>query len=231
MIDVKEVASLLNVPENKIYRWIGKKEIPCYKIGQSYRFNRVDLLEWATENKIPVSPAIFEENVDDADPMPSLIDALRAGGIHYTVAGNDKTGVIRSIVNIIPLPAEVNKTLLADALLARENMGTTAIGDGIAIPHVRNPIIFHVDSPVLALCFLKNAVEFGALDHKPVDTVLTIISSSVRSHLHVLSRLSFALHKPEVRRVINGSSGSDVIFSTLASLEATLDKKEGEVGS
>jgi nitrogen PTS system EIIA component len=230
MIDIKEVSKILALSEKTIYRWIAKKEIPVYKIGGTYRFNRVELLEWATSKKLPVSPRIFDEALDASDPMPSLTEAITAGGIHYRVAGNDKGSVIRAIVGIIPLPGDVDKEFLIGALMARENLGTTAIGDGIAIPHVRNPIIFHVERPVLALCFLDHPIDFGALDDKPVDTVLTIITNSVRSHLHILSRLSFALHKPEVRSIMNGASRPENIIRALSAIESAFPGGERKGG-
>jgi nitrogen PTS system EIIA component len=225
MLDVKEVAKLLTVSEKTVYRWIAKKEIPAYKIGEGYRFNRVELLEWATANKIRVSYQIFDETLETGGSMPSLTEALNAGGIHYRVPGTDKNSVLASIVSIINLPDDVDKDHFLGALLARENLGTTAIGDGIAIPHVRNPIIFHVNKPMLALCFLEQAIDFSAIDERPVDTVFTIVTHTVRSHLHILSRLSYALHQPHVRRTINGSSSRQEILGTLAGFEETLKSK------
>jgi nitrogen PTS system EIIA component len=225
MLDVKEVAKLLTVSEKTVYRWIAKKEIPAYKIGEGYRFNRVELLEWATANKIRVSYEIFDETLETGSSMPSLTEALNAGGIHYRVPGTDKNSVLASIVGIINLPDDVDKDFFLGALLARENLGTTAIGDGIAIPHVRNPIIFHVNKPMLALCFLEQAIDFNAIDEKPVDTVFTIVTHTVRSHLHILSRLSYALHQPHVRRIINGSSSRQEILGTLADFEEKLKSK------
>jgi nitrogen PTS system EIIA component len=224
MIDIKEVSKFLAVSEKTIYRWIAKNEIPVYKIGGAYRFNRVELLEWATSKKMPVSPQIFDETLSDA--MPSLSQAIQAGGIHYHIGGSDKESVIRAIVGAISLPDDADKEILAGALIARENLGTTAIGDGIAIPHVRNPIIFYVAKPLVALCFLDKAIDFGALDGKPVDTMLTIITSSVRSHLHILSRLSFALNKPEVRRVITSDCGPQDIIQALSRFESSFLKAE-----
>jgi nitrogen PTS system EIIA component len=218
MIDIKEVSKFLAISEKTIYRLIAKHDIPVYKIGGAYRFNRVELLEWATSKKMPVSPQIFDDALLDA--MPSLVDAIMTGGIHYHIQGNDKESVIRAIVGTIPLPDDSDKEFLVGALIARENLGTTAIGDGIAIPHVRNPIIFHVDKPIVALCFLEKAIDFGALDKKPVDTVLTIITNSIRSHLHILSRLSFALNKPEVRQRVKSDSNRENIIRAFTELES-----------
>jgi nitrogen PTS system EIIA component len=222
MLDVKEVAKLLTVSEKTVYRWITKNEIPAYKIGENYRFNRVELLEWATANRIKVSYQIFDEVLETGSSMPTLAEAINTGGIHYRVPGKDTKSVLASIVNIIHLPDDIDRDFLLGALLARENLGTTAIGDGIAIPHVRNPIIFHVSKPLLAVCFLEQAIDFGALDGKPVDTVFTIITHTVRSHLHLLSRLSYALHQPRIRAIMNGSSSRQDILDTLAGFEETL---------
>jgi PTS system nitrogen regulatory IIA component len=185
----------------------------------------VELLEWATARKIKVSYTIFDEPFETDDELPSLTEALNAGGIHYRIPGTDKESVLTSIVNIMHLPDDVDREFLIGALLARENLGTTAIGNGMAIPHVRNPIIFHVKKPVLALCFLEQAIDFNALDGKAVDTVFTIITHTVRSHLHILSRLSYALHQPAVRSVINGAANRQVILASLADFESTLKDK------
>jgi PTS system nitrogen regulatory IIA component len=225
MIGLKEVAQILAVSEKTIYRWIAKKEIPAYKIGESYRFNRVELLEWATARKIKVSYKIFDEPFESDNDISSLTESLNIGGIHYRIPGTDKESVLKSIVHIMHLPDDVDKEFLIGALIARENLGTTAIGDGIAIPHVRNPIIFHVKKPVLALCFLEQPIDFSALDGKMVDTVFTIITHTVRSHLHVLSRLSYALHQPVVRSVLKGTASRQEILAALAGFESTLSGK------
>ena len=215
MLDVKEVARILAVSEKTVYRWITKSEIPAYKIGEGYRFNRMELLEWANARKIPVSQGIFDESADSSDSLSSLAEAIETGGIYYRVQGADKEAVIKSIVSITRLPDDIDSEFLVGALLARENLGTTAIGDGIAIPHVRNPIIFHVKKPLLSLCFLEQPIDFGAIDKKPVDTVFTILTHTVRSHLHILSRLSYALHQTDVRKVINKDSTRQEILQTL----------------
>jgi len=222
MFDVKNVARLLSVSEKTVYRWIRKNEIPAYRMGDSYRFNRIELLQWATERKIRVSREIFAETTDQGETMPSVSEALGFGGIHYRVPGHDKESVIRSIVAIMHLPEDVDKDFLAEALIARENLGTTAIGGGIAIPHVRNPIIFHVSKPILSLCFLEEPIDFCALDKKKVDTVFTIITHTIKSHLHILSRLSYALQNDAIRLKISSQAPRQQILDALSAMEQTL---------
>ncbi|MBN1757274.1 MAG: PTS sugar transporter subunit IIA [Chitinispirillaceae bacterium] len=222
MLDIKAVSKLLTVSEKKIYRWIQSGDLPAYKIGETYRINQVELLEWATDKKIAVSPAIFDEVPDSTAHAVSVGDALKTGGIHYNVAGTDLASVINAVVGVINLPDTINRTLLADALIAREHLGTTAIGDGIALPHVRNPIIFHVEHPLLALCFLERPVEFAALDGKPVDTLFIIVTHTVRSHLHILSRLAYALHQPQLRRAVVKTTKTSALFEIFTSFESSI---------
>ncbi len=210
-LGVREAARLLGVSEKTVYRWIKDGRLPAYRINEQHRFNRAELLEWATSRRINVSPEIFEEPEDAARmPLPTVGDALQAGGIHYRVGGTDKSSVLRAVVDLMRLPDEVNRQFLHQVLLARESLGSTGVGDGIAIPHVRNPIVMHIPKPTVTLCFLEHEIDFAAIDGKPVNTLFTIVSPGVRAHLHVLSRLAFALR--------------DGVFRSLLSTQATREE-------
>ena len=154
--------------------------------------------------------------------MPSLCEALTAGGIAYRVGGQDKESVLRSVVEAMPLPEEVDRELLLQVLLAREALGSTGIGDGIAIPHVRNPIVLHVLRPTITLCFLENPMDFGALDGKPVRCLFTMVSPTVRAHLHLLSKLAFVLRDPGFKAVLMRQGLREEILAELRRAEAAL---------
>ena len=219
---VKDVARLFNVSEKTVYRWIDQGILPAYRINDQYRFNRAELLEWATSRRMNVSPDIFAEPESSATPLPSLVEALQAGGIFYRIGGTEKESVLRAVVETLRLPEEVDRGFLLRVLLARETLESTGIGDGIAIPHVRNPVVLHVARPLITLCFLEHAVEFGALDGKPVSIVFSLISPTVRAHLRLLSRLSFALQDPRFKAVLQRQSARDEIFAEAHRIEAGL---------
>jgi len=219
---VRDVARLFNVSEKTVYRWIDQGILPAYRINDQYRFNRAELLEWATSRRMNVSPEIFAEPESSAAPLPGLVDALQAGGIFYRIGGTDKESVLRAVVETLRLPEEVDRDFLLRVLLAREALESTGIGDGIAIPHVRNPVVLHVIRPMITLCFLEHAVDFGALDGKPVNTVFSLISPTVRAHLRLLSRLSFALQSPDFKAVITRQGSRDEIVAEARRVEATL---------
>ena len=221
-LTVRDVSKLFQVSEKTIYRWITQGILPAYRVNDQYRFNRAELLEWATSRRMNVSPEIFAEPESSAAPLPSLVEALQAGGIFYRVGGTDKESVLRAVVETLRLPEEVDREFLLRVLLAREALESTGIGDGIAIPHVRNPIVLHVPRPLIALCFLEHAVDFDALDGKPVSIVFSLISPTVRAHLRLLSRLSFALQDPGCKAVVARQGSRDEIFAEARRVEAAL---------
>ncbi|HQL76187.1 MAG: Nitrogen regulatory protein [Planctomycetes bacterium ADurb.Bin126] len=223
---VRDAAELLNVSEKTIYRWIAQKLLPVHRVNEQYRFNRAELLEWASAQRIPVSPKMLEEP-DDAQ-IPSLTDALRAGGIHYRVGGSDKPSALRSVVEVLPLPEEVDREFLLQVLLARESVGSTAIGEGIAIPHVRNPITLHVAQPIVALNFLENDIDFQAIDGRPVHTLFTIISPTIRAHLNLLSKLAYGLKGSPFAEAVAGRASREEIFQAATQLDAQIETMTGQ---
>ena len=221
-LTVRDAAQLLKVTEKTIYRWIKQGVIPAYQINDQYRFNRAELLEWATSRKINVSPEIFAEPEGGEAPPPLLSEALREGGVHYRVEGADKAAVLHAAVDMMKLPEEVDREFLYQVLLAREALGSTGIGEGIAIPHVRNPIVLHLSRPMVMLCFLERPVDFGALDGQPVTALFILISPTVRAHLYLLSRLGFALRDPDFKKAVLRQASREEILEALRRVEVSM---------
>lgn len=221
-LSVQDAASLLNVSTKTIYRWIKQEVIPAYRINEQFRFNRAELLEWATSRRIPISPDIFVEVEPNNVTLPSLAEALRAGGVAYRVGGREKPSVLRAVVEILKLPEEVDREFLYQVLLARETLGSTGIGDGIAIPHVRNPVVLHISKPTVTLCFLEHPIDFRAIDGRPVSMLFTLISPTVRAHLHMLSRLGFVLQDRRFKAELHRQASRDELMEALSRAEATI---------
>jgi PTS system nitrogen regulatory IIA component len=224
-LGVRDVSKLLNVSEKTIYRWINQGVLPAYRVNEQYRFNRAELLEWATARKMNVAAEMFDEPESTTIPVPGLAEALQAGGVFYRLSGADKHGVLRAVVEQMRLPDEVDREFLLRVLLAREALQSTGIGDGIAIPHVRNPIVLHVPRPTITLCFLEKPVEFGALDGKPVHVLFSLVSPTVRAHLQMLSRLSFALHDPDFKKAIVRQASRDEILEAAQRVDANVEHR------
>jgi len=222
-LSVKDAASLLNVSDETIYKWVKQEEIPSHTVNEQIRFNRAELLEWATARNIPFSPDLFNEGAPGKSALPTLAEALQAGGVAYRVGGTDQPSVLRAIVNLLKLPQTVDREFLYQVLLARESLGSTGVGDGVAIPHVRNPLVLHVSEPIITLSFLETPINFHAVDNKPVNTLFTLICPTVKIHLHLLSRLGFVLHHPAFKAALKRQAPRDELMAELAAAEATIE--------
>jgi PTS system nitrogen regulatory IIA component len=223
MIKAADVAELMHIDEKTVIKWIRKEGLDAVELNGVYQINRVDLLEWATDHGIKVPPSLFVAD-DKALAFPTLAEALAAGGVFCGVPGNDKLSVLENLVANLSLPPQVDPEFLLQVLLAREALGTTAIGDGIAIPHVRNPILVSLPSPAITLSFLKKPVDFGALDGKPVEIVFMLISPTVKIHLHLLSKLAYALRNDSFRSVLGGSRDPGLILDAARRVESELGR-------
>lgn len=219
-LNVRDAARLLGTAEKQVYRWIDEGEIPFYKINDQPRFNRVELLEWATSRRLPVSVEVFLGNGEEGTVKPGLVSALKAGGVHANVPGTDRESVLRAVVGTLRLPATTDREFLVQVLLAREAIGSTGIGDGIAIPHVRNPVVLNGLPASITLCYLANPIPFDAIDGQPVHTIFWIISPTIRGHLQLLARLSWALHDPAFKAAVLRRAPDAEIVAEAARIEA-----------
>lgn len=217
-LTVRDVAGLLEVSEKTVYRWIEDGKLPGYRISGQYRFNRAELLAWATASKIQVAPQLLLEPETGDTSVPTLEEAILAGGIHYRVEGRDPMACLRNVAAMMSLPEEVDREFLFQALLARERLASTGVGGGIAMPHLRNPIVLHLTRPLVSLSFLERPVDFHALDGEPVTALFTLISPTVKAHLHLLSHLGFGLQDPEFKRLIQTQAGREEILSCIRRL-------------
>ena len=217
----REAARLLAVEESTLERWIREGELAATRVNDRYRLNRIDLLEFAAARNLDVSPALLDD-LEQEKALPGLADAIRAGGVHRDVPGADKAAILRAVVERLPLPAGVDRNVLHHVLLAREALGSTGLGNGIALPHARNPIVLRVARPAVAICYLAHPVEFGALDGRPVHTLVTLVCPSTRAHLHLLALAAAALRDPGVLGALERRADGETLVREVARFEADL---------
>lgn len=221
-LGIRDLTSLLNVTESTVLRWIKQRGLPARQLGPQYRVNRAELLEWTTANNVPVSLELFDRLDADDETVGSLLDALQAGGIHHRLPGGTKSEALAALVQVLPLPEDVDRELLLRLFLAREASASTAIGNGIAIPHVRKPIVLHVARPAITLGFFQNPIDFSAPDGQPIHALFSIITPTTRTHLQLLSRLSFALNDKVFRETVARQEPRDLILKGLQRVEANM---------
>ena len=217
-VTVREAAALLDAPEARVYAWIESGDLPAYRINDQYRINRSELLEWATGRNLPVAPALFHEAEED-ERIPSVAGSLERGGIHHDVGGATRDEVLRSIIALLKLDDEGDRETLLQLLLARDEAAVVPVGDGIAIPHVRNPIALATDEPTLTLSFLRQPVDFAAPDGRPVFALFFLVSPTTRVHLQMLAKIAYLLRDTGFREALQARAPASRLIEIARNVE------------
>ena len=147
------------------------------------------------------------------DEISGLAELIERGGIYRGVAGTTSREVLNALVKTLPPVLPIPADTLLQAILEREELMSTGIGEGIALPHPRNPLVSGETEQFAALAYLETPVNWNSLDGKPVETLLLIVSASAKTHLRVLSEISFFSREEEFRRLLRErSSLEDLLF-------------------
>jgi len=225
-LTVRDAARLLGVTEQVLERWVRRGELPAQLQDDRYRFNRIELLEWAAQRKMVVSAEILEEPGLAARAIPSLSRLVRTGGIHRGLAGGDTDRLLRQMVDRVPAPPGFDREFLFQMVRAREHLGSTALGNGIAIPHPREPIVLRVDQPSVAVFLPDPPVHLG--DGEPIHTLCLLVSPSTRLHLHLLAAAATVLRDRGVAAKLAARAPDEEILGEIERVEAALARARAE---
>lgn len=145
----------------------------------------------------------------------SIIRMIEQGGVYYNISGAKPEDVFADAVPHLVLPAGVKGEALLAGLCEREGLMSTSIGNGIALPHPRTPLVSDDRDERIYVCFLDHTVNFDALDGKPVYVLFIILSSGSQSHLKVLSRLSYLFQQESFRTILRNKPDTQELISAI----------------
>ncbi len=218
-LTVKDVAKMLSLPEMTIMRWIRQGKIPFQWKNGRYVFDKKQLVNWARLHNMPLREINLLKNGNEEENI-TLSEAIRRGGVFLGIRGETVEEVFKEAVNLLPLPSYVNRDDLLEKLIQREELCSTGIGEGIAIPHPRYPV--EGLRTMVAVFFLEKEIDFKAVDGKPVFVMFFILSSSTKIHLRLLSRLSFCLKKKDFLKFLRKCNNAEELINKIQRLESSI---------
>ncbi|MBP3772857.1 MAG: PTS sugar transporter subunit IIA [Treponema sp.] len=205
ILTIEEVAKYLRVSERTVYDWAQKGEIPAGKIGTVWRFKKTEIEKWVNER--------LSSSQKPAEPshVVAVKNILSPDRIVFIEHSTKHDAIVALAQNLATAPQIKNEKELVDEILKREELMSTAIGRGIAIPHVR---LSSVTDLVMSVGICKHdLLDFQTIDDTPVR-ILIMIAAAYNQHSYYLQTLSFFSSK------LKGKEVRDALLSCKDPMEA-----------
>lgn len=222
LMSAREIADMLHLPLVKIHRWVHQGKIPCKFREDGCFFRKEDIRQWAEEHHI-ILPEEEKAVLKTCRHVGTLARAVERGGIHTGLEGGDIYALFANAVNRMSF-IEGRTAEVLNALLDREEIASTGIGSGVAIPHPRRVLALGVKEPVVPVFFCAKPVEFGAVDGRPVSVLFFMFSPDVKIHLDLLSRLSFCLRSASFIHALKNPEDGVRMLESIREIEARFKK-------
>ncbi|QRN97163.1 PTS sugar transporter subunit IIA [Archangium violaceum] len=145
-------------------------------------------------------------------------DFLAEGSIRSDLRVTDKAGVLHELAGMLAARTRAPRELLEEQLVTRERISSTAIGEGVAIPHCR---FERLRQTIACIAVDREGVDFGARDGKPVRLFVTLVSptSAPGTHLGVLARIAALLRDGRLRQALMEAPDAATIRALLVRAE------------
>ena len=208
ILTIEEVANYLRVSDRTVYDWAQRGEIPAGKIGTVWRFKKSEVEKWVNDRLSSSGKRIK----DDVVQVKNILAPNRVIFISQT----SRHDALVELANTLSSAPQVKRSdELVSEILKREELMSTAIGRGIAIPHVR---LSSVTDLVMAVGVGKTPVtDFQPIDDMPVS-LLFMIAAAYNQHSYYLQTLSYfsaKLKKKELRDSLLNAQTTDEVYKLL----------------
>ncbi len=223
----KELAKLLGVDSRRVEQLAQRGKIPCQRIRGEYRFNRAQITQWLQQKMSTMSSdnlagldaglsAQRQAQQDDA----IITSLLRIEAVTPNLGSRTKNSTLRSLVALAQDTGLVyDEDALLQAVMHREELCSTAMDHGIAIPHPRSPLPYDIVEPILVVARTTQGICFGGSDGRRSNLFFLIASQDDSHHLHVLARLCRMLQDESLIIQLNSAKTAQDLIQLLSQRE------------
>ncbi len=155
--------------------------------------------------------------------MESQLDVaqlIHNGGVFVDVEGSSPQEVYKNVCKKIKLPSGLTSEQLYQALCDREQVLSTAVGNGIALPHARSPIVKNEKDQKICVVYLKKAIDMKAPDERFVSVMFILLTQNTQLHLKVLSELAGLFRDGKFRKALEIKSDEKTLYSIIKEMNS-----------
>ena len=211
---------MLGMDVRRLERMAQRGQIPCHKVGTQFRFNRAEVTDWLQQNMGTMNGDHLAEvdagitaNRQTHKDEAIIIPLLRIEAITANLGARTRTSVMRELVALAQKTGLVyDSESLLEAVMQREELCSTAMEGGIAIPHPRHPLPYALAGPILVVAKTTQGIGFGGSDGLLASLFFLTASQDDRHHVHVLARLCRMLHDGTlIRQMANAQTAQEMM--------------------
>ncbi len=155
-----------------------------------------------------------------------LAKIFEKGSVWYCVDPLSFKEAVKSLVSIVKLPNSIDRKVLSNALLSREEMMSTAIGNGIAIPHVRLFESMSLQEDIVVVAYLFEPVDWEAPDEKPVHTLFFVLAADETRHLQILAEIAQLASDEDFVEYLRTMPAKEALIERIQQLEEKNNAEE-----
>ena len=143
---------------------------------------------------------------------------IRNGGVFADVDGKTPKEIFTAVCSGLEFPEGFDKEALITELVEREKILSTAVGNGIAIPHPRKSMVQEDSDQRLIVCYLKKPLDMSAPDERKVTVMFILLTKSTQFHLQTLSDLAKLIHQEDFRKFLDTKPNMDSLIEKINSM-------------
>ncbi len=218
VLTLSEIASYLKVSDKTILRMAQSGEIPSAKVSGQWRFLRSFINDWLETKMYLASTESLQRVVNTVEVVIPLSRLVSPERVLMDIQPGPKEEILRRLVRPLGEGGVVpDVDDYYERLLQREEMVSTALGRGIAFPHVRHPDQAPAQSPTIVLGICRPGTDFDSLDGNPTHVFALCCSSSEAMHLRLLAKVTLLLRSDGMMdRLRNANDAKEVTRHLIA---------------
>src|SRR5579871_4744100 len=227
MMNLEQLATYLQRDVREVSKLASRGHLPGQKVGGQWRFARAEINQWI-ETQIPEYTdqeltALEKRGTDYEDGEPLVSTLLPEVSVAVPLAASTRASVLKELVLLAEQTWQVyDPTAILDAIRQREELASTALPSGVAIPHPRRPLPGALGESVMAYARTASGIPFGAPHGVLTDLFFLVCCRDDRTHLRVLARLTRLFMRPGFLDELRAAETPAESWEKIASAEQQL---------
>jgi len=228
LLDLEGVANYLHLTPADIEQRVKNREIPFEKRGDRIVFRKSEIDAWASQQILGSTGQELADYHQETTrltrkilPHEAMLPAmLAAGAVASAMSSKTRASILRDLVALAEKTGQVNdaKSLLA-SLEAREELCSTAVPGGFALPHPRSHDPYLFETSFMVVGRPVQEIHFGAPDGQPTHLFFLLCCQDDRLHLHTLARLCLIAQKTKVLEQLREAPDAQTMRDSLMAAE------------